>query len=79
MQKVIFDAELRAKLHGLTEPIELCDEQGRTIGFVTPHDDFVRETYEWAKTAFTDSELDEARQQTGGRTLAEIKKSWGWA
>lgn len=77
MQEIVLDAELRAKLNGLTEPITLCDEQGRTVGLVAPQDDFVRDAYEWAKTAFTDEELDEARKQPG-RTLAEIKKSWGW-
>ena len=79
MSKIILDDDLRKRLNGLTEPVELCDESGRVLGLITPYDDFIRETYEWAKTEVTDEELDRASQEPGGSTLAEFKKQMGWA
>ena len=36
MTKVVVDATLRSKLHGLAEPLELCDESGDVLGHVFP-------------------------------------------
>ena len=36
MRQLTVDAELRAKLLGLREPLDLCDESGRLIGVFTP-------------------------------------------
>ena len=36
MNKVILDAELRAKLGGLCEPLEICDKHGQPVAHVTP-------------------------------------------
>lgn len=79
MGKIVLDDALKAKLAGLTQPTELCDTDGRPVGHFLPYDDFIRETYEWAKTEVTDEELDRASREEGGSTLAEIKKRWGWA
>jgi hypothetical protein len=37
----------------------------------------LRWAYDWARTAFTDDELEHARQETGGRTLAEVLQRLG--
>ena len=36
MTQIIVDAALRAKLHGLCQPMELCDEAGRVLAQLTP-------------------------------------------
>jgi hypothetical protein len=36
MSKVILDPALKAKLNGLHEQVELCDENGQTLGHFRP-------------------------------------------
>ena len=36
MTQVVVDANLRSKLHDLTLPLELCDEQGQVLGRFLP-------------------------------------------
>lgn len=36
MTRVLLDAELRAKLLNLDQPLELCDESGRVFAHVLP-------------------------------------------
>jgi hypothetical protein len=38
MMKVTLDAETRAKLHDLSEQVELYDEGGKLVGIVVPTD-----------------------------------------
>lgn len=77
MDKVIVDAELRSRLHNLDSTLELCDESGLTLGHFVPTPDRLRWAYDWARTAFTDDELERARQEPGGRTIAEILQRLG--
>ena len=39
MTRIICDAALREKLHGLAEPLELCDEAGHVLARVVPFPD----------------------------------------
>jgi hypothetical protein len=70
MTKVFLDPALRAKLHNLSERLELCDEEGQTVAYVTPVQD--RSPYANLQGPFTDEEICRAEQEPGGRTLAEI-------
>jgi len=36
MSKVTLDADLRKKLNGFNEPIEVCDESGQIVGHFLP-------------------------------------------
>jgi len=36
MTRIILDEALRDKLHGLSRPLEFCDEGGRVLGRFTP-------------------------------------------
>jgi hypothetical protein len=36
MKRIVLDAELRAKLLDLSQPLELCDESGQVLGRVFP-------------------------------------------
>jgi len=79
MSKVIVDDELRAKLNGLHEGVELCDPSGEPIAYLLSPAEYERLVIAWAKTQCTDEELQQAAQEKGGRTLAEIWKSLGAA
>ncbi len=75
MGKLTLDAELRAKLNGLNEPLEVCDESGRTLGHFLPANLYREWAYAWAKAQFADqAEREQARQEIrseGGLTTAE--------
>ena len=73
MNRVILDKALRAKLTTLDDELELCDESGRTLGYFMPADLHHRLWYEWARTQFTDEELERASQESGGYTNAELR------
>jgi hypothetical protein len=75
--KVILDADLRAKLNGVNRQLELCDESGRTVGHFLPDDVYRQLLYTWANAQVTDEELDRASRETGGRPLAEIWRRLG--
>ncbi len=42
MSKLTLDPKLRAKLNGLNEQIEICDETGKTVGHYLPDDVYQR-------------------------------------
>jgi hypothetical protein len=79
MVRITLDDELRSKLNGLNEPVEVCDETGRAVGRFLPaamYDDL------WygalaEKTGEPKEELRRAHAEDGGRTLAEIWKTLG--
>lgn len=79
MSKIILDDATRAKLSGLSGPVEVCSSDGKTIGHFMPSDEFIRSVYDWARTEVDDEELERVSRETGGRTLGEIKKRLGWA
>ena len=81
MSKVVLDAELRAKLDGATETVELTDEAGNVIGrFVPEGRSYVTDAvYDRMMSAIlrpsSRAELDEARKEMlehGGVSTAEI-------
>jgi hypothetical protein len=77
MTRVIVDADLRAKLHGLAGQVELCDEGGQTLGHFLPADLYKDLVYSSIRIPFTEEEMARRRQAKGGRSLAEIWKSLG--
>jgi hypothetical protein len=81
MSKVILDPELRARLNGLNEQLEVCDESGRTLGRFVPEALYTRMLYAAAEAAcpYTKEELQQFQQETGGRPLAELWKELGQA
>jgi hypothetical protein len=79
MSKVILDEVLRAKLNGLHEQVELCDESGQTVGHFLPADAYKKLFYAAlaAECPHSAKELERRHQAEGGRSLAEIWKSLG--
>lgn len=79
MSKITLDAELRSKLNGLNEELEICDESGATVGHYVPAKVYRSMIYQIAEAQcpHTEEELKELSKQTGGRTLAEFWKAMG--
>jgi hypothetical protein len=79
MSRLTLDADLRAKLNGLNEQVELCDESGTIVGHFLPDDVYWKLVLAADRCPYTLEELERRRHETGGRTLAEIWKSLGQA
>jgi hypothetical protein len=70
----------------LYTPAEWCDPDGNVLGLYQPlyadaeaKSHHKRQVYDWLNAQVTDEELERARQETGGRTLAEIWRGLGCA
>ncbi|AWM39423.1 hypothetical protein GobsT_22530 [Gemmata obscuriglobus] len=73
MSKVILDAATRAKLSGLGQPVQLCDESGAVIAYALSPAALDRLMGIPIEEPFTEEELREAFDQTGpGRPLEDI-------
>jgi hypothetical protein len=70
--KVTVDQDLRSKLNGLHEQIELCDEAGQTIGYFLPDGVYKYLVYEILKLKYPLEELERREKEPGGRTTAEV-------
>lgn len=71
MTRVLVDADLRKKLHGLTRSLELCDESGTVLAQVKPVIDYS----EWEPQGpqVSDEELERrARSNEKTYTTAEV-------
>jgi hypothetical protein len=75
MRTITLDPELRSKLNGLNQQVEIRDESGRTLGHYLPEDIYREMLRAWAKSQFADgpernAALQEVRS-SGGLTTAE--------
>jgi hypothetical protein len=71
MMRLSVDAELQAQLTKADGVLEICDQEGCTIGFfqTTPPPGWLK-----AMSPYSDEEIEELSKQGGGRPLAEIWK-----
>lgn len=67
MTKIVLDAQTRAQLHDLKEPLEIVDEAGRLLGLFTPMVERAR-----LEPRISDEEIQRRRQQRTGRPLTDI-------
>lgn len=74
MTKLTLDADLKSKLNGLDQPVEVCDESGRTVGHFLPAPlyDELFYTALSLETPHSKEELRRRHQETHGRSLTEI-------
>ena len=72
MTKFVVDAAFEAKLASLREPVEFCDQSGRTLGFFHPAGGSSEPGRPTVQSPFTDDEIQRRRQQRSGRPLGEI-------
>jgi hypothetical protein len=79
MSKVILDPDLKARLNGLNEQLEICDTDGRTLGRFLPEGAYRKLLYAAVEAACPHgrAEQERRRRETGGRSLAEFWKSLG--
>jgi len=70
MTRVTIDEATRTKLGDRREPLEVCDDTGRILAYVTPAHE--RSIYEQLVCPTSDEELDRRERAGGGRTLVEI-------
>jgi hypothetical protein len=69
---ITLDPELRAKLNGLNEHLEVHDESGRVVGHFLPDELYTRLVYSWARQEFANAEEHKAAMATpGGYSTAE--------
>ncbi|MCI0684244.1 MAG: hypothetical protein L0Y71_19210 [Gemmataceae bacterium] len=74
MSTIILDADLRAKLNGLSERIDVRDEAGDIVGHFLPTEEYYRLLCKTIEIPYTKEEIARRRAEKGGRTLAEIWK-----
>ena len=72
MNKILVDPSLRSRLDNLDSRLEFCDESGKTLGYFVPASEQERLLYAWARAEFTDEEIERARGESGGLTIAEV-------
>jgi hypothetical protein len=72
MSQITLDSQLRAKLNGLNDQIEICDETGKTVGRYLPESLYRELLLAWSKADMPDEELQRRRREPRGRTLPEI-------
>lgn len=75
MNRITLDAELRAKLNGLKDIVEICDEGGKVVGRYLPEAEYLYLVYEILKLQPIDEEetrqIREEMRRDGGMTTAE--------
>jgi IS4 transposase len=70
MTRIVIDESTRRKLRDLREPLEVCDDSGRILAYLTPADD--PSIYDELVSPTSEEELDRRSRAAGGRPLAEI-------
>ena len=76
MSVVVIDEPLQHELESLTVPAEFRDRKGRLLGRFSPVLSGRQARRASDNCPYSDDELDAMRNETGGRTLNEIKKDW---
>ncbi|WP_439622979.1 hypothetical protein [Gemmata sp.] len=78
MNTVILDDDLKSRLNGLDQHLEVRDPAGKLVGHFLPDALYMRMLYDWAKAEFAREEAEEAAKGivrkwdgTNGRTTAE--------
>ena len=74
VDKIVLDDNLRSKLNGLNETIEVCSPDGKTVGQFVPQKEYMR----LVCAEVTIEELEEAMKDlSGGCTTDELLASLG--
>jgi hypothetical protein len=74
MTQMRLDTDLANRLLTCGQPLELCDPTGQVLGTFFPRTGSADDD---EPDPFTDEELDQAEEQPGGRSLAEILADLG--
>lgn len=68
MTRIVADASLKARMESLTEIVEVCDESGRSLGFLHPP----LAASGPIQSPFSDADIRERLKDRTGRPLADI-------
>lgn len=81
MSRITLDPNLRTRLNGLNERLEVCDEAGEVVGHFVPEAEYQRMLYRLAELQcpYSAEELDAMDKETGGKTLDELWRELGQA
>jgi hypothetical protein len=72
MTRVTIDATTMAKLDGLNDLLEICDESGKTLGYFQPIISPPRGPDGKIISPISDEELERRSQHLAGRALKDI-------
>lgn len=72
MSKLTVNNAVLAQLSACADEVELCDSPGMTVGRFVPSAAYGVMLHARAKALFTDAELEQAQQQPGGCSTAEL-------
>lgn len=61
MRKITLDTKALAQIGSLDAEVEVCDENGNTLGYILPADLHRQVMYAWAKAQFSDERFLAAR------------------
>jgi hypothetical protein len=73
MNRITVDNSLKAQLDAISEPVEVVDESGRTLGHFLPALPMGASD----RCPYSATDIERLRREEGGRPLAEIWKSLG--
>ena len=78
MSQIIADDRLKAQLNGFTEEVEVREaSSGRVLGQFLPQAEYRKLVIAWAKTLYTEEELDRASEEAQRmpfKTLDQVLK-----
>ena len=77
MSTIVLDADLRAKLNGLNEKVDVQDEAGNIVGLFVPKEEYYRMLCKTIEIPFSKEEIERMRKSGGGCSLEEIWKKLG--
>lgn len=72
MTRIVLDSNVVNQFGAVQERVEVCDANGRVIGYFRPATD--PSLYRHIKVPYTDAELKQFEEEPGGRTLDEIMR-----
>jgi hypothetical protein len=72
MTRLVLDAATAGKFEEVHERVEVCDAAGRTLGYFHPANGRNGLTDEDRKGPFTREQLEQFRNEPGGKPLSEI-------
>ena len=70
MNRVVIDQQLRNKLGNLEQALELCDESGQILAYLTPA--MPREAYESVESPHSEEELQRREREEETYSTSEV-------
>jgi len=77
MGQIFLDQELRSRLNGMTEEMQVRDESGQIVGYFVPAIAYNKLRAATIEVPFSKEEIDQFRKSGGAQTLEEIWKHLG--